>query len=243
MRGGTVKAKILFDKYAGGRPYLTGWGVSFLVDERLLFDTGENGDWLLRNMETMKIDIDRIESVVISHDHWDHTGGLWRLLETKPSIIVHGLAGFGDEFKRKVLSHGSRLIEASEMTEVSKNIYTSGEIIGTYKELPISEQALVVTAENAISIITGCAHPGVSKMVRIIMRYFPDKKVSLVMGGFHLMRQGEDEINRVVGEFRALGVEKAGPTHCSGDEAERAFKEAYGENFVPVVVGDSIAIA
>ena len=68
-----MKVNIIFDKYTKEKSLRTGWGVSFLVDEKILFDTGENGSWLMANMESLNLEIDKIEAVVISHDHWDHT--------------------------------------------------------------------------------------------------------------------------------------------------------------------------
>jgi metal-dependent hydrolase (beta-lactamase superfamily II) len=40
----------------------------------------------------------------------------------------------------------------------------------------------------------------------------------------------------------ALGFAKAAPTHCSGPEAEEIFKKIYGENFIPVEIGQEIDI-
>ena len=70
-----MKVKVLFDKVAGKKELITGWGVSFLIGDEVLFDTGENGEWLVKNIRELKVDIDKIKAVVISHDHWDHT---WR---------------------------------------------------------------------------------------------------------------------------------------------------------------------
>jgi len=84
-----MQIKVLFNKDALNKKFHTGWG-SFLIGEKILFDTGERGDWLLENIESLKVDIDKIEVIVISHDHWDHTGGLWVLLEKK-RFKVYGL--------------------------------------------------------------------------------------------------------------------------------------------------------
>jgi 7,8-dihydropterin-6-yl-methyl-4-(beta-D-ribofuranosyl)aminobenzene 5'-phosphate synthase len=55
------------------------WGFSAVVEangRRLLFDTGAAPDTVLRNAETLGIDLSSISDVVMSHFHWDHTGGL-----------------------------------------------------------------------------------------------------------------------------------------------------------------------
>ena len=50
------------------------------------------------------------------------------------------------------------------------------------------------------------------------------------------------EINVIVDEFRKMGVKKAGPCHCSGDEAEGIFKDKYGDDFVQVKAGEVIQV-
>jgi len=58
------------------------WGFSCLVEagERILFDTGPTGEELIFNMERLGIKAQSISKVVISHNHWDHAGGLEKLL-------------------------------------------------------------------------------------------------------------------------------------------------------------------
>lgn len=71
-----MKLMVLYDNTSRIQRLQFGWGFSCLVDERILFDTGENGQSLLENMNTLHVDISKIDAVVISHEHWDHTGGL-----------------------------------------------------------------------------------------------------------------------------------------------------------------------
>jgi 7,8-dihydropterin-6-yl-methyl-4-(beta-D-ribofuranosyl)aminobenzene 5'-phosphate synthase len=55
------------------------WGFSAVVEangKRLLFDTGAAPDTVLRNAETLGVDLSSITDVVLSHFHTDHTGGL-----------------------------------------------------------------------------------------------------------------------------------------------------------------------
>jgi len=191
----------------------------------------------------MDVAVETIAAVVISHDHWDHSGGLWRLLEETTSPKEYACPGFSSLFRKKVKELGGRLIEASAMVQITPQVYASSELIGSYKETYLSERALVIDGTNGLSIITGCAHPGIVQMVREVQTHFSNKKISLVMGGFHLMRQSAHIINSVVKEFKELGIASVGPTHCSGDDAENAFRAAYKENFQPVMVGDVIVVA
>ena len=59
----------------------------------------------------------------------------------------------------------------------------------------------------------------------------------MVIGGFHLMQTPVADVKRIVADFKTLGVAWAGPTHCTGDEAIRQFREAYGDHFITGGVG------
>jgi 7,8-dihydropterin-6-yl-methyl-4-(beta-D-ribofuranosyl)aminobenzene 5'-phosphate synthase len=68
----------------GGDPYEGDgeWGYSALVEvdgHKILYDTGLSADLVLRNAKALKIDLSDVEDVVLSHNHYDHVGGLMSL--------------------------------------------------------------------------------------------------------------------------------------------------------------------
>ncbi|TRZ83848.1 MBL fold metallo-hydrolase [bacterium] len=237
-----MQVKILFDKTSENKKLHTGWGVSFLVDDRILFDTGEKGEWLLENMRFFGVDIKKIEAVVISHDHWDHWGGLWDLLESKKGIRVYICPNFSREFKDKANKPGASLIEVERLTQILPDIFSTGEIAGSYHGKYMPEQAIVLKTGNGLTVITGCAHPGILKMVEKVKAKFPTKCIYLVLGGFHLMESDKRAIEIVTENFKKMGIIKAGPTHCSGKTAEDIFKKVYGPDFIELKVGQSLEI-
>jgi len=238
-----VRIKVIFDKNASDKKKVnTGWGVSFLVDDRILFDTGENGEWLLKNLSSLAVDINKIAAVIISHDHWDHWGGLWDLLKERKGLKVYACPGFGKEFKDKVKEAQAELIEAEKFTEISQNIFITGEIPGSFRGKYMPEQAAILKTINGLTIITGCAHPGILKIVEKVKNKFPVEPVYLVLGGFHLMESDKRAIEIVAENFKIMNVIKAGPTHCSGEAAEDIFKEYYAENFVSIKAGQEIEV-
>jgi 7,8-dihydropterin-6-yl-methyl-4-(beta-D-ribofuranosyl)aminobenzene 5'-phosphate synthase len=58
------------------------WGYSALIEadgHKVLYDTGSSADMVLRNAKALKIDLSDVEEVVLSHNHYDHVGGLMAL--------------------------------------------------------------------------------------------------------------------------------------------------------------------
>ncbi|MDY6876757.1 MAG: MBL fold metallo-hydrolase [Chloroflexota bacterium] len=75
---------VVDDAVRPGSPFWGEHGLAFLIETeagRLLFDTGQSGTVLLHNLELLGVDPATIDALVISHAHYDHTGGLPALLE------------------------------------------------------------------------------------------------------------------------------------------------------------------
>ena len=69
------------------------WGLSMLVEadgQKILFDTG-GGMAAVPNADSMRIDLTAIDRIVLSHGHYDHTGGLLEVLRRAggKEIIAH----------------------------------------------------------------------------------------------------------------------------------------------------------
>jgi len=58
------------------------------ADRRILFDTGQS-PLLLRNAEAMGIDLATTGIIVLSHGHYDHTGGLAAIAEVAPKAVIY----------------------------------------------------------------------------------------------------------------------------------------------------------
>jgi 7,8-dihydropterin-6-yl-methyl-4-(beta-D-ribofuranosyl)aminobenzene 5'-phosphate synthase len=232
--------KVLYD-YRGRRGFKIGHGFSCLVDGKVLFDAGEDAESILINASRMKVNLSKIEAVVISHDHWDHMGALWEILKKK-KLKVYACPKFSDEFKSCVKELGGKLVIADKFTKVANSIYVTGPIGAKYKGSYISEQALVVRGKKGVSVITGCAHPGITRIVKNVKRMEKAESLYLVFGGFHLVDMDREKIDKIISEFREIGVEKVGPSHCTGDKAIRIFRGRYGKNFVEARAGSVIEL-
>jgi len=231
-----MKAIILYDNTA--LPNIeSGWGFSCLVNEHTLFDTGEAPNPLFHNMSQLHVNPNKIERVVISHDHWDHTGGLWELLKHRKGLLVYACPGVSKRFKDRVKKLKGDLIEVRKFLKIDQNIAITGEIPGTYKGLYMPELALMLTTDRGLTVITGCSHTGIVIMVEKAKELYPDIPINLVFGGFHLLDKNRNTIQSVVKSMQELKVRNVGPTHCTGKEAQKIFKKSYGNNYIPLTAG------
>ena len=237
-----MKITIVYDNRTLDPNLASAWGFSCLVDGDLLFDTGGDSERLLSNMAKMGIDPAGITTVVLSHAHGDHTGGLGGLLGTGVRPTVYVPRSFPTRFKADVRSR-TTLVEVSGPLEIRPGIHTTGEV-----GRGLVEQALAVETGEGLVVITGCAHPGVVEMVRRAKESVGGRtppriggagggKVYLVLGGFHLGGTSQRRVKAIIADFRQLGVQKAAPCHCTGDRAIRMFAEEYGSDFVKAGVG------
>ncbi len=232
--------KIIFDKKSLKDKYFCGWGLSFMVDNKTLFDTGEKAEYIISNLKTLGVNILDIERIVISHNHWDHLGGLWDLLDINKNIEVFVCSDFVKEFKDKIGFYNFTVIDG--FFEIAENIYTTGPLKGRYKDKEIEEQALLVKTDKGISVICGCSHPGVIKFIEKAKNEFPKSNIYAVLGGFHFIDKDNRVIKYLTEEMQNLGVENIGPSHCTGFEAINSFKEAYNNNFWDVKVGQEFIL-
>ena len=98
-----MNIKILYDNKAR-EGFKSAWGFSCLIeaDEKILFDTGGDGSILQHNMQKFNINPRDIDRIVISHDHWDHTGGLSYLLDEIDDAEVFVLKSFSEKLKKEI---------------------------------------------------------------------------------------------------------------------------------------------
>jgi 7,8-dihydropterin-6-yl-methyl-4-(beta-D-ribofuranosyl)aminobenzene 5'-phosphate synthase len=187
-------------------------------------------------MEKLNISPREVDIVVLSHIHEDHVGGLKSFLEENPNVMIYVPESFPASFKKDVENFGAKVVEVHEPLKIFEGVYSTGEL-GTW----IKEQSLIIQTDKGSIVITGCAHPGIVKIVEKAKEVVQDD-IFLVMGGFHLGSESENAIKKIVLSFRELGVHFTAPCHCSGDLARQLFEEEYQEKFILAGVGKVIAM-
>ncbi len=237
-----VKITVLSDKLA--LPGFEGeHGLSFVVeaDKRILFDTGAS-DLFIRNASKLGIDLNSVDTVIISHGHYDHGNGLQYLdgkcIVTHPCAFTTRYSGrSGRNLTVAVTLENieacNTLVESREPLWLSEKIVYLGEIERTMsferKLAPqfhfadgttdpiIDDSALAIKTAKGIFVISGCAHSGICNIVEQARKVCQQSKVYGVIGGFHLTEINE-QLSQTIDYLKKIGTEYVLPSHCTSHE-------------------------
>jgi 7,8-dihydropterin-6-yl-methyl-4-(beta-D-ribofuranosyl)aminobenzene 5'-phosphate synthase len=234
-----VTIKVVYDNYVKSDGLKADWGYSIMIeglDKYILFDTGANPDIFESNFKKMGIGAEKIDYLILSHEHGDHTDGIPAFVKLKKDIPVIIPFSFSDNFKKKMVAFGLEPLLVKEPVKICTNLYSSGEFSG-----PIPEQALVLNTKQGLVVMTGCSHPGITEMLKEIKSTF-NKNIYMVFGGFHLLQKSDNEMKKIIDDMKALGVVKCGATHCTGAKQTEMIKAAFGKNFIELGVGNTIVL-
>ncbi len=188
-----MKVTIIYDNYAFTEGLRADFGFACLVEAEnttpILFDTGAKGSILLSNMRKLVIDPAAIEQVFISHNHWDHIGGLPQLLKVNKNIKLYVPASCPPPSRAK------EVISVSYPTQINEKVFSTGE-------LNEGEQSMAIKTERGVVVIAGCSHPGVGTILESASQF---GKVCALVGGLH----GFDDFNILA------DLDLVCPTHCT----------------------------
>lgn len=239
-----MKLTGVYDNTVKKEGLIPGWGFSLFVStehEKLLFDVGADLTLLVRNLKELEISPSELDGIFLSHPHCDHVGGLSGVLRKNSNLTVFLGKSFPSSLKKSIKSYGADTKILTESREIFEGGWSTGERKGFHKEQEIPEQALVLNSSRGPVVISGCAHPGITKIVQQA-KEMTGKSPYLVLGGFHLSSKKQGEVKDVVEKLQAESVNKLAPTHCTGDEATELINEIYGKDFVDFGAGSNITI-
>jgi 7,8-dihydropterin-6-yl-methyl-4-(beta-D-ribofuranosyl)aminobenzene 5'-phosphate synthase len=226
---------IICDNYTTSEDLEASWGFSCLIahgGKNILFDTGSDSVVLSKNMSKLGINPASIDLMMVSHQHWDHTGGIYYILNEKRDLTVCVPHSFSTRFKEDMKRYGAKVIEVEKADEILPGLYSTGDM-----EAPIREQAALLQTPSGTIVITGCAHPGIVKIIETAKKILPDDDIALVAGGFHLFDNKDEDVIKIVAKFKEMGVRYAAPSHCSGERARNLFAFEYGNHFISLGAG------
>jgi 7,8-dihydropterin-6-yl-methyl-4-(beta-D-ribofuranosyl)aminobenzene 5'-phosphate synthase len=217
----------------------TGGGFSaFIVfDQRkILFDTGGDTAILVNNIRALGLNLEHLDALVISHNHWDHVYGLpgiHALTIAAPKVFVPSSS------KDSVLQQNPQFEFAPvhEPVELWQHVWSTGELKTSYRNVTLSEQSLILDSDEGLYVITGCAHPGIVEIVERAKEVLPERPIALVTGGFHLVNATEEEVIGISAKLKELGVKNIAPSHCTGSMAMDVFREEWGDRYLELYLG------
>ena len=244
-------------------------GLSVYIEtknHKILMDTGATNAFI-HNAAKLGVDLGKVDTVILSHGHYDHAGGLLAFCEiNKHAQIYMQQTATGDYY------HGERYIgidkeiqnlpqvhflqgdyeideELSLFTNIAgrrffpqSNLLLSERVNGNnVQDAFLHEQCLVVHTPESTVLLSGCAHNGI---LNILDRYqelyhsIPDSVVS----GFHMMKKTDytPEETRTIRET-AMELKKMKTRfytgHCTGQKALDLMKPIMGEQLKEIHSG------
>jgi len=240
--------------------------------KRILFDTGNNAEIFAHNVKTKGIDLTKLDFAVVSHRHGDHTSGLNHLIEVNPSVKIYtpkenfgvfGAAWPGTFYKRQeslpdeMRYYGGNAPETvrfgtpwpkgnftwiTETTEVAPGFHLI-LLKGPWGvDLDVMELSLAIDTPDGVVLVVGCSHPTLEKIVEATMAKI-NKPINLIIGGTHLLPAKPDDIKQIATSLRdKWKVAHVAPTHCTGEPAFAALKEAFADRYVYAGLGSTLQL-
>jgi len=212
------KVTIIYDAFGKPSDLDRGWGYSALVEyggKRILFDTGGQYEAFKANINKLKIDLTKLDFVVLSHRHGDHTSGLAYVLEKNPNVVIYApseTGSFGTPFsapqalQRKVDSlpddlqyfdgkignaevdspwKSANIKRITDISEVAPNISLIRTVSDVKGTLELAEVSMAIKTPKGLAVIVGCSHPGIEKILAKASEINPN--IYTIAGGLHLV--------------------------------------------------------
>jgi len=229
-------------------------GLSYYIDtgnKKILFDSGQGGNFMI-NAKTLGVNIQEIDAVVISHGHYDHTGGLYPFMQAndRAKLFIkkeaflpkfHGTDRFIGVTYNPLLLDG-RIEYVDRIIEIDKDVFIMPDIpiknpldtnfhdfyirkADVFKPDEFDDELfLAIRRSNGISVISSCSHRGITNIIDAAIS-FSDLQVDTILGGFHIRHCGASQLEVIILYLERFNARSIGVCHCTGVEkyAELAY--------------------
>ncbi len=241
-----------------------------LEDNIILFDTGQS-DIFYNNSKILGKDISKVNHLIISHGHYDHTGGIDTFLEQNHIAniyLMHSALNTKYNGKRYIgikksiinkLSNCNRVIEPdSNIHKIDNNIYLINSITRRYpaevsnsllteidgkliKDPFIDEQFMIIKRDKGVVVITGCSHNGILNILEETKALF-NLPIYALIGGIHTKGSSNEYIQTITNYLKNETIEKLALSHCTGIDPFYKIKEIIGNNCTYNLTGNEIIL-
>ncbi len=195
-------------------------GLSFYIEtknHKLLVDTGAS-DTFIHNAKVLGIDLTKIDTVILSHGHYDHSGGILSFVKMNPNAKIYMQKNAAGEYYHKDEKVEKYIGIDQEIKHLPQVIWVDGDlkidnelelfscVIGRrlwpqgnleLKELVDGaflqdefshEQYLVVTDGDKKLLVSGCAHNGVLNILEKYRELYGENPYAMI-SGFHMRKK------------------------------------------------------
>ncbi len=214
-----MKAVTLVENTCGHESIIAEHGLSIYIEtqkHKLLLDTGQT-DAIVRNAETLGIDLCAVDTVILSHGHYDHSGGIlpFSKINHTAQIIMQSTAAEPHYNGERYIGIDTDILNLPNVRLIDGDMQIDDELFlfsgitgrrcfpqGNRKLSCIEngekseddfrhEQCLVITQNGKHWLLSGCAHNGILNILDKYKQLF-DSVPDYVITGFHMMkREGE----------------------------------------------------
>jgi 7,8-dihydropterin-6-yl-methyl-4-(beta-D-ribofuranosyl)aminobenzene 5'-phosphate synthase len=268
------RVTILYDAFGKSPGMRKDWGYSALVEyggRRILFDTGNNPEIFAQNVNAAGVDLMKLDFVVISHRHLDHTAGLTHLLSVNPKVKIYApkdaFGVFGSSLPSKfyrqqdslpeemryfdghpedTLTFGTawpdgKFVTVEAPLEVAPGVHLISLVSEAVGTKELRELSMALETPQGMVVVAGCSHPGIERIVEAAKSI--DRDVHMVFGGFHLPAATDKDIARIAAALHdTFEVDLIAPGHCTGEPAFYLFKRTWKNRYKYAGVGSVIGL-
>lgn len=257
-----MQVTVVVENFCSNRLLRAEWGYSIYLESektRLLLDTGSEAHGFIHNLKALKIDPRKIDHIVFSHAHFDHTGGLLDALLLAPQARRWGARSmskprWGDADHKR--SSGGGPLFASVLTDPieswsqitdeviaftvpqevrdpqfvnTKNMWEETEDGKIIADTFADDLSLLIKGQNGMSVVLGCAHAGLPNILRYAQKTFDVKEFDTVIGGTHLSAAKPEELPLWLEALKQFPVRRWRPNHCTGFKAAAAMAKVFDD--------------
>lgn len=246
-----IKIVVLNDDRCLNKNLYSSHGLSLYLEcdnHKYLFDVGQD-DNFIKNSNILNIDLQSIDSIILSHGHYDHSEGL-KYLSERYNLICHPDCFIWRKSKRTEKYNGFpfnyeeahnkfKILKTSSPYFIDERIMFLGQIErknsfecvkfpsilkdGT-DDIVLDDTGIAIKTDNGLIIISGCGHSGICNTIEYAKKLTNEDNILAVIGGFHL-KEIDNQTIQTVNYFKQNSVKNIYLGHCTSDIVCEYFKE------------------
>jgi len=111
---------------------------------------------------------------------------------------------------------------------------------GLIADQVMDEQAMVISGDKGLIIITGCGHPGIINIINYAKKITGESNINAIFGGFHLRNISSERFKQTINLLEENQINTLIPLHCTGQKATAKLYQAFPQKVKFLSVGEEI---